>query len=182
MQKTDPPVFYKRHVFEHEDPKFAGEFAVDFVAKPFEEVDPKLPQRTIYFKDQEFANLSSSDDKPMVVVLHGLAGGPNEVYLRCVLKPLVDAGWEGCVVVNRGCANTKITTSVLYNARATWDIRQTIRFLRKTFPNRPLFGLAFSLGANIMVNVRKSDGPSFAVSCSNPRLCSTSLKKVSTVS
>jgi len=49
---------------------------------------------------------------------------------------------------------TKITTSVLYNARATWDIKQTVKWLKKTFPNRPLFGIGFSLGANIMTNVR----------------------------
>jgi len=47
-----------------------------------------------------------------------------------------------------------ITTGVLYNARATWDIRQVVKWLGEKFPNRPLFGLGFSLGANILVNVR----------------------------
>jgi predicted alpha/beta-fold hydrolase len=47
----------------------------------------------------------------------------------------------------------KITTTVLYNGRATWDIRQVVKWCRKTFPNRPLFGIGFSLGANMMTNV-----------------------------
>lgn len=34
-------------------------------------------------------------------------------------------------------------------------MRQVIRWLRKTFPNRPLFAIGYSLGANILVNVRK---------------------------
>lgn len=61
---------------------------------------------------------------------------------------------KACVVNSRGCAGSKITTPILYNARATWDVRQAVKWLRKTFPNRPLFGIGFSLGANILTNVR----------------------------
>ena len=154
INSADPPVFYRRHVFEQEDQRFKGEFSVDFVVNPFKESEVGLPPRTVSYRDDELQNIGSLDDKPMVVVLHGLAGGSNEIYLRSVLKPLVDQQWEGCVVNSRGCAMSKITSSVLYNARATWDIRQTIKWLRGTFPNRPLFGLGFSLGANILVNVR----------------------------
>ena len=94
----------------------------------------------------------------MVVVLHGLSGGSHEIYLRHVLEPLAEAGWEGCVVNSRGCAMSVVTTGVLYNARATWDVRQAVKWLRGRFPNRPLFGVGFSLGANILVNVRILDG------------------------
>uniref|UniRef100_A0A914NBZ2 AB hydrolase-1 domain-containing protein n=1 Tax=Meloidogyne incognita TaxID=6306 RepID=A0A914NBZ2_MELIC len=92
-----------------------------------------------------------------------LSGGSYEIYLKHVLEPLVGADhaskWEACVINSRGCAKHKITSSVLYNARATWDTRQTIAWLRKTFPNRPLFGIGFSLGANILTNVRFSVVP-----------------------
>lgn len=70
------------------------------------------------------------------------------------VAPLLDSGkWEACVINSRGCAKSKITTGILYNARATWDTRQTVKWLRKTFPNRPLFGIGFSLGACILTNV-----------------------------
>ncbi|TQS31831.1 hypothetical protein Golomagni_07875, partial [Golovinomyces magnicellulatus] len=66
----------------------------------------------------------------------------------------------------------KITSGLLYNARATWDIRQTVKWLRKTFPNRPLFGLGFSLGANMLTNYCGEEGDSCelkgAIACSNP--------------
>lgn len=91
----------------------------------------------------------------MLVVLHGLSGGSHEIYLRAVLEPLVDAGWEACVVNSRGCAMSKITTAVLYNARATWDLRQVVKWCRQRWPKRRLYGIGFSLGANIMVNVRR---------------------------
>ncbi len=153
----DIPIYYKRKIFEAEDPAFAGTFAVDFVVPPYKEEDGSLPPRTTFFKDTEFSDIGSLDSKPMLVTLHGLSGGSHEIYLRHVLKPIVEAGWEACVVNSRGCAMSSITTEVLYNARATWDIRQVVKWLRKTFPNRPLFGIGYSLGANILVNVRIVD-------------------------
>jgi predicted alpha/beta-fold hydrolase len=93
----------------------------------------------------------------MLVVLHGLSGGSYEVYLKHVLAPLTglngEGEWEACVVNSMGCANHIITSTVLFNARSTWDCRQTVSWLRKTFPNRPMFGIGFSLGANIITNV-----------------------------
>jgi len=157
VKSYDIPIYYKRRIFSAEDPAFAGTFAVDFVVGDYEGTDESLPPRTTYYKDLEFENIGSQDAKPMLVTLHGLSGGSHEIYLRHVLRPVVEAGWEACVVNSRGCAMSKITTGVLYNARATWDIRQIVKWLRQKFPNRPLFGLGFSLGANILVNVRTLD-------------------------
>ena len=59
-----------------------------------------------------------------------------------------------CSVVNaRGCAMSRITSGVLFNARATWDIKQFAQFAREKWPRRKLFACGFSLGANILVNV-----------------------------
>lgn len=157
VKPADIPIYYRRRIFEHEDPTYAGSFTVDFVTKPYESIDSSLPPRTTYYTDNEFDTIASEDERPMIVTLHGLAGGSDEVYLRATLKSFIDAGWEACVVNSRGCAMSKITSGVLYNARATWDVRQTVKWLRKTFPNRQLFGLGFSLGANIMTNVSRLD-------------------------
>ncbi|KAF2232094.1 AB-hydrolase YheT [Viridothelium virens] len=177
VKSQDIPIHYKRRVFENEDPTFKGTYAVDFVSHtPNTEPDSTLPPRTTYFTDEEFHRISSDDDKPMLVTLHGLSGGSHEIYLRHVLAPLVgrgeDGGWEACVVNSRGCAMSKITSTVLYNARATWDMRQTVKWLRKTFPNRKLFAIGFSLGANILTNYLGEEGDACllnaAVVVSNP--------------
>ena len=126
----------------------------------------RLPPRTTYFTNQEFSALGSDDTKPLLITLHGLSGGSYEVYLRHVLAPLVaqtasgakeglsGGDWECLVVNSRGCAGSKITSSILYNARATWDVRQVVKWCRERWPKRPLFGIGYSLGANIMSNVR----------------------------
>lgn len=171
IKNVDVPIYYKRKIFESDNPVFSGQFAVDFVVDPYEvpdeDSDPEatdkarkftlpsgLPSRTTFFSSGELDALHSDDSKPMLVILHGLSGGSHELYLRRVLEALLPGGgWEACVVNSRGCAQTKISSGVLYNARATWDARQTIKWLRRAFPNRPLFGMGFSLGANILTNV-----------------------------
>ncbi|GAB7327072.1 hypothetical protein MBLNU13_g10999t1 [Cladosporium sp. NU13] len=125
-----------------------------------------LPPRTTYFSDAAFDALGADDDKPLLICLHGLSGGSYETYLRHVLAPLVaetpagaKAGglsggeWEALVVNSRGCAGSKITNSMLYNARATWDVRQTVKWAREKWPRRRMFGVGFSLGANILTTV-----------------------------
>lgn len=168
VKNDDVPVFYKRWRFEGNNPSYSGSFEVDFVVDEYDtaaavaaeaDASPEspssqgLPERTTFYTEKEFASLPSNDKKPMLVVLHGLSGGSHEIYLRHVIAPLLKLGWEACVVNFRGCANSKVTSSILYNARATWDARQTVKWLQKAFPSRPLFGIGFSLGANILTNV-----------------------------
>ena len=156
IRSADIPIHYKRHIFTATDPAFAGTFAVDFVVPPpnRSEEDDGLHPRTTYYTEDEYRNLGGDDTTPMVIALHGLSGGSHEIYLRAVLEPLINAGWAACVVTARGCAMSKITSGVLYNARATWDVRQLVLWCRERWPQRELFGMGFSMGANILVNVR----------------------------
>jgi predicted alpha/beta-fold hydrolase len=121
-----PPIYYRRKVFMADHKTYWGTFAVDFVVPKHEDADETLPPRTAYFSEYDFAKIGSDDDRPMLIVLHGLSGGSHEIYLRHAIEPLVTNGarWEVCVVNSRGCAKSEITSGVLFNARATWDIRQ----------------------------------------------------------
>ncbi|SPQ21951.1 89b5dc8d-18be-4aca-8569-8b15292d1f69 [Thermothielavioides terrestris] len=169
-----PPIYYRRRIFEADHKTYTGTFAVDFAVDPHQDVDESLPPRTAYFSEADFAKLASDDSRPMLIVLHGLSGGSHEIYLRHAIAPLVLNGgnWEVCVVNARGCANSKVTSGVLFNARATWDVRQVVNWARKTFPNRPLFAVGFSLGANILTNYVGEEGPNCqlkaAIAVANP--------------
>ncbi|KAJ6151074.1 hypothetical protein N7470_007668 [Penicillium chermesinum] len=169
FKQDNAPVYYKRKMFDSDSEAFAGQYAIDFAVKPYD-MPPEgeltdqarkythpsgLPPRTSFLSAEELSSLPSDDTRPMLVLLHGLNGS-----------------WEACVVNSRGCAKTKINTGVLYNARATWDLRQSIKWLRKTFPNRPLFAIGFSLGANILANYSGEEGDACqvkaAVICASP--------------
>ncbi len=79
VKNHGPPIYYKRKVFENEDPNFRGSFAVDFVVSPFPETDENLSPRTVHFTEEEFETFGSIDTRPMLVVLHGLSGGSHEI-------------------------------------------------------------------------------------------------------
>lgn len=161
------PIYYKRWVFQQENTLFPGQFAVDFVVNPNEDRGDGLPENTTNFTEEEFDKLGSLDSKPMLVILHGVSGGSHESYLRHALVPFVcgnEREWEACVVNSRGCAHSNLSTGLLYNARATWDFRQTVNWLRQMFPNRPLFGVGYSMGANILIHVRSIQNAHFAIS------------------
>lgn len=164
-----PPICYRRRIFDADHNTYKGTFAVDFAVSAHDDTDEGLPPRTAFMSDEEFVGLGSDDRRPMLIVLHGLSGGSYEVYLRQAIAPLLRSlggggvegekgDWAVCVVNSRGCAKSKITSGVLFNARATWDVRQVVAWARKTFPNRPLFGLGFSLGANILTNYVGEEG------------------------
>ncbi|OAX84910.1 hypothetical protein ACJ72_00696 [Emergomyces africanus] len=198
VKNDDIPVYYKRWTFEANNAAYSGSFDVDFVVAPYETSQAEdsnspdrqevitntpngaslptphlLPPRTSFFTAEEFAALpSATDTTPMLVILHGLSGGSHEIYLRHVIAPLLEAGWAACVLNFRGCAKSRITSPILYNARATWDVRQIVGWLRGAFPQRKLFGIGFSLGANILTNYLGEEGESCplsaAVICSSP--------------
>lgn len=141
MSSSGPDLYYRRKVFQIDEAPYQGSFAVDFVVKPFDAMMP--------------LDIGSNDSKPMLVALHGLTGGSHEAYIRHVIAPLTQTGpWEACVVISRGCAGSRMSSGIFYNARSTWDIRHLVRWLREKYPNRTLFGIGFSLGASILTNVR----------------------------
>lgn len=171
-------IHYARRHFVH--PVDGGHFAVDFVVPAFPESESPddLPVRTRHMAPEDRAahDKGTEDTRPMLVALHGLSGGSHEVYLRAMLHGLL-AGpggdeWEACVINARGCAMSSISSKQLFNARWTADLREVVKFLRKTFPNRPLYAIGFSLGANILTNYLGEEGESCglvaAVVCSNP--------------
>jgi len=187
MKAAGPPIHYKRHIFESTHSVYPGQFTVDFVVPPINPPhtpDPTLPERTTFFTEAEFQELASDDKTPMLICLHGLTGGSHEIYLREVIAPMVKAGWAACVVNGRGCALAKITTPYLFSPRSTWDLRQLVSYLGTIFPNRPLFGVGCSMGANILTNYVGEEGEKCklkaAVAISNPwnlELCNAIMKR-----
>ncbi|KAF2491863.1 AB-hydrolase YheT [Lophium mytilinum] len=162
IKAEGPALIYKRKIFESNDINYPGQFTVDFVARESSPKDVTLPERTTYYSEREIDQIGSLDSKPMIIALHGLSGGSHELYLRYAIAPLLtpEAGWEGCVINARGCSMSKLTTDRLFNARASWDVRQLVKWLRVKFPNRHLYGMGFSLGATILTNYVAEEGSS----------------------
>lgn len=179
-------VHYKRRIYPVESDKLFYEvkgdkmpydrwegkstFAVDYVVNP-EASDAKheqfrppsqkfnLPPRTEFMNpDHEQALLDN--DKPLVVALHGLAGGSFESYLRAfMIKVTGEFGFDGLVLNARGCANHTITSPQLFCALWTNDLRYLVNeHIRKKWPNKKIFLVGFSLGGSIISNYLGQEG------------------------
>lgn len=55
-------------------------------------------------------------------------------------------------------AGVPLTSGQLYSAGHTDDLRQALMYIKRTYPNAPLLGLGFSLGANVMVRYLGEEG------------------------
>jgi predicted alpha/beta-fold hydrolase len=55
-------------------------------------------------------------------------------------------------------AGVPVTSSRLYTAGGTDDFRQALMYLSKRFPNAPLLGVGYSLGANIITRYAAEEG------------------------
>lgn len=115
---------------------------------------PRLHPRTRYLKEEELLKVHTNE-KPLVVVLHGLAGGSHEPIIRSLTYNLsnIDNGRFQVVVLNtRGCARSKITTPTLFSALNTGDLEEFLIENKKRHPNRKIYTVGFSFGACMLSN------------------------------
>ena len=75
-------------------------------------------------------------------------------------------------------AGVPITSPQLYSAGHTDDLRQSLIYISHLFPEAPLLGIGFSLGANVMTRYIAEEGKNSrlrsgcALSCVSRSVCS----------
>ncbi|GAV50410.1 hypothetical protein ZYGR_0U02660 [Zygosaccharomyces rouxii] len=115
---------------------------------------PRLQARTRYLTAKELAEVHD-DQRPLVVVLHGLAGGSHETIIRSLTSKLskIDGGKFQVAVLNcRGCARSKITNKKLFSAFQTGDLKEYLAREKSRNPNRKIYAVGFSFGASLLAN------------------------------
>ena len=100
-----------------------------------------------------------SAETPILVVIHGVNGGSRERYIQHYLVNVRKAFECRCVVmVLRGLGGVPMTNPYSYTAGSTEDIRAVVIDIHKRYPNAPLIGAGFSMGANIMAKYVGEEG------------------------
>ncbi|EMG46870.1 EHT1 Medium-chain fatty acid ethyl ester synthase/esterase 2 [Candida maltosa Xu316] len=167
-------VYYGRELFTYED---NGICSLDWVIpKPKDVVSfkrlqketlpegfPRLHPRCRYLTKEELTELHNDDahsTKPIVAIIHGLAGGSHESLIRNFAEKIESntEGWGVVVINSRGCARTKITSGKLFTAGSTSDIRDVLLDFKKRWPNRPIYLTGFSFGAALVSNFLAEEG------------------------
>ncbi len=122
-------VNFKREYIISDD---GGEYSLDWVVD-----DPK-----------EF---HKEKNKNIILILHGLTGGSQTIYMRDILyemKNLKD--FKICVLHNRGINDTPLKTPKSFHASFTLDIKHVFKLLKTRYPECPLYTIGVSMGANIL--------------------------------
>lgn len=81
-------------------------------------------------------------------------------------------GWRVVVFNSRGCASSPVITPQFYSASYTEDLRQVVGCVRERYSMSKIYGIGWSLGANILVRYLGEESEacplSGAVSLCNP--------------
>jgi predicted alpha/beta-fold hydrolase len=96
---------------------------------------------------------------PRLVVLHGLEGSSNSVYVQGLLEAAARRGWRGTALNFRSCARDPADVSRmlpnrrprLYHSGETSDFDFVARTLSSREPAAPLVAAGVSLGGNVLL-------------------------------
>lgn len=102
--------------------------------------------------------LHAPNEAPHVLVLHGLEGSSKAGYVRETLRLLHQKGF-GAVALNfRSCSGEPNRQLRTYNSGDITDARFVISQLRARGITGPLYGVGFSLGGSVLLNLLAKTG------------------------
>lgn len=123
----------------------------------------RVPRRRerITTHDGDFLDLDwtvGPEDRPLVVVLHGLEGSARRRYMLLIYRSLRRAGMEAVGLNFRGCSGEPNRTPRAYHSGETDDLRHVLDLLRHRFPGRRLGAVGYSLGGNVLLKYLGEEG------------------------
>ncbi len=136
--------------------------------------------------DHDFIDLDwcGNPQQPLVILLHGLTGSSQSVYIKGLQHRLLKEGFRTVTLNFRGCSGESNRLARCYHSGDTEDIHFLYQTLRKREPDTPFAVIGFSLGANVMLKWLGEQETNLklfaAISVSAPfvlSLCATQLDK-----
>ncbi len=86
--------------------------------------------------------------KPTAIIVHGLTGSSNSVYVERMSSKLISYGFNVIKFNLRSADGTENLTTKIYNAAQSYDLKEAIIYLKK-IKLKNFFILGFSLGGNV---------------------------------
>ena len=117
--------------------------------------NPDFKRTRLETKDGDFIDLDflrADKNKHFVILMHGLEGSSDSVYIRAMSKALVGEGCSVCVQNFRGCSGEVNRHLRAYHAGFTDDLKACISFIEDSYQAKSISLVGFSLGANIALN------------------------------
>lgn len=118
---------------------------------------PKLAQKRerLQLPDQDFIDIDWSYSKKqtgkIAVLLHGLEGNTQRIYMKGQAKLLVENGWDVVAMNHRGCSGEDNIHFESYNSGKTSDLAFLVAHILKQPKYSQIHLIGFSLGGNLVL-------------------------------
>lgn len=118
---------------------------------------PRLDRRRerLTLADGDFLDLDwygpETSDQPCVILLHGLTGSSDSLYILGQQSALAAMGWPSVAVNWRGCSGEPNHLARGYHSGASEDLAEVIAHLHAADPDRRLHAAGYSLGGNVLL-------------------------------
>lgn len=90
------------------------------------------------------------EDKPLVLLLHGLEGSATSTYIGGLNEAFKALGWNVLALEFRSCSGRLNRAKRLYHTGETTDLDFVVREIGRRFPGRRLYIAGVSLGGNVL--------------------------------
>lgn len=121
-----------------------------------------LKRERLITADDDFIDIDfcGEGDRPLVILLHGLTGSSQSVYIKGLQQALLAQGLRSAALNFRGCSGEYNHSSRCYHSGETGDIDFLYRTLRAREPDLPMAAVGFSLGGNVLLKWLGEQGSS----------------------
>ena len=114
---------------------------------------PKLRRERLITPDNDFIDIDwcGEGKQPLIILLHGLTGSSQSVYIKGLQHTLLQQGFRSVALNFRGCSGELNYSARCYHSGETEDIHFLYQTLRQREPDTPLAMVGFSLGGNVLL-------------------------------
>jgi len=124
---------------------------------------PKVEKERFDLSDGDFVEAywhkeRPKDNRPIVVLFHGLAGSFYSPYIKGMMKALEKRGFASVVMHFRGCSGKENLLPRAYHSGETGDAKAWIVYLHKHYPNSTLHAVGYSIGGNMLLKLLGEEG------------------------
>lgn len=122
---------------------------------------PDHTQAEIPTPDNDFLEIDVcrvDTEKPVVALFHGLEGSTDRHYIANLMGTLKEKGFSSAALNFRGCGSRMNDQRRFYHSGETQDYRTFFEWISRNFPDKDIYAIGYSLGANALVKYLGEEG------------------------
>lgn len=119
---------------------------------------PKIEIETFELADGDFVECywhkeKPKDERPIVILFHGLAGSFYSPYILGIMKVLDKKGFNAVLMHFRGCSGKENRLARSYHSGDTGDAKAWIEHVHTNYPKSRLYAIGYSIGGNMLLKL-----------------------------